>query len=179
MIILRVHLHPSHTHIKQLPHSYSLVGATSTAVTRNYTNVSGACSRRVVNAVTLRCNANVRAERARKRLDASNNHTKTMPMNGASTWHAAPTRRQPARTHAVSGGHLKFTCKLLNPLTGVLMALLSDDMLEICENGIAFSSSGESSGLLVGVTANVPTQLPFIDEFDSDEFDSDKELRRP
>lgn len=59
------------------------------------------------------------------------------------------------------------------------MALLSDDMVEICENGIAFSSSGESSGLLVGVAANVPTQLPLIDEFDSDEFDSDKELRRP
>lgn len=37
--------------------------------------------------------------------------------------------------------------------------------------------SDESSGLLpVGVPANVPTQL---DEFDSDEFDSDKEFRRP
>lgn len=61
----------------------------------------------------------------------------------------------------------------------MLIALFNDDIVDICENGIAFSCNGESSGLLVGVTANVPTQLPFIDEFDSDELDSDKEFRRP
>lgn len=54
-----------------------------------------------------------------------------------------------------------------------------------CENGfdvkLALNCSDESSGLLpLGVVpANVPMQLPFIDEFDSDEFDSDNEFRRP
>lgn len=72
-----------------------------------------------------------------------------------------------------------LTCKPLNPLTGVLIALFSDDIVDICVNGITFNCNGESSGLLVGVTANVPTQLPLIDEFDSDEFDSDNEFRRP
>lgn len=45
---------------------------------------------------------------------------------------------------------------------------------------LALSCSDESSGLPVGVVpANVPIQLPFIEEFDRDEFDSDNELRRP
>lgn len=52
------------------------------------------------------------------------------------------------------------------------------------ENGfvpiIPFICNEESSGLLpVGVLANVPIQLPFIDEFDSDEFDSDNEFLKP
>lgn len=72
-----------------------------------------------------------------------------------------------------------FTCKLLKPLIGVVNVLDNDDIVGNWENGFAFNCNGESSGLLVGVTANVPTQLPFIDEFDSDEFDSDNEFRRP
>lgn len=52
-----------------------------------------------------------------------------------------------------------------------------------CENGfdvrLALSCIDESSGLPVGVVPVNPMQLPFIDEFDSDEFDSDNEFRRP
>lgn len=82
--------------------------------------------------------------------------------------------------HTTPSHHSKsITCKLLNPLTGVLIALFIDDIVDICVNGMTFNCNGESSGLLVGVTANVPTQLPLIDEFDNDEFDSDKEFRRP
>lgn len=71
-------------------------------------------------------------------------------------------------------------------LIGVFNDPLDDNDTDVSwENGfdvkLALSCNDESSGLLpLGVVpANVPIQLPFIDEFDSDEFDSDNEFRRP
>lgn len=71
-------------------------------------------------------------------------------------------------------------------LIGVFNDPLDDIDTDVsCENGfdvkLALNCIDESSGLLpLGVVpANVPMQLPFIEEFDSDEFDSDNEFRRP
>lgn len=74
-------------------------------------------------------------------------------------------------------------------LIGVFNDPLDDNETDVkCENGfddvkLALICIDESSGLLpVGVvpeTNDVPMQLPFIDEFDNDEFDSESEFRRP
>lgn len=81
-----------------------------------------------------------------------------------------------------------FTCKLSKFLIGVFNDPFDDNETDVkCENGfdvkLALSCIDESSGLLpVGVVPDandVPMQLPFIDEFDNDEFDSDSEFRRP
>lgn len=79
-----------------------------------------------------------------------------------------------------------LTCKLSKFLIGVFNDPLDDIETDVkWENGfdvkLALSCNDESSGLLPVdvVPANVPMQLPFIDEFDNDEFDSDNEFRRP
>lgn len=81
-----------------------------------------------------------------------------------------------------------FTCKLSKFLIGVFNDPLDDNETDAkCANGfdvkLALSCIDESSGLLpVGVVTDaneVPMQLPFIDEFDNDEFDSDSEFRSP
>lgn len=81
---------------------------------------------------------------------------------------------------------VNLTCKFSKFLIGVFNDPLDDNDTDVkWENGfdvkLALKCKDESSGLLpVGVVpANVPMQLPFIDEFDSDEFDSDNELRWP
>lgn len=80
----------------------------------------------------------------------------------------------------------QLTCKLSKFLIGVFNDPLEDNDTDVkWENGfdvkLVLSCIDESSGLLPVdvVPANVPMQLPLIDEFDNDEFDSDNEFRRP
>lgn len=79
----------------------------------------------------------------------------------------------------------QLTCKLSKFLAGVANDPLDDiEPGVIGENGFdaisPFICNDDSSGLLpVGVLANVPMQLPLIDEFDSDELDSDNEFLKP